>query len=130
MTDARLPGTISGGLTSRHDSQHRSEAVATRPVNLAACMMQIKDAVATPCNLLSWAGSRVHVIPGSPAKPARAEDPRALAAAGKTAAEIGAILEITGRTVQEHMAMAVRKLGTGSEASAIAIFLKSGLVRE
>jgi DNA-binding CsgD family transcriptional regulator len=54
----------------------------------------------------------------------------AMAAVGKTASEIGDLLGITSRTVQEHMAMVVRKLGADSEANAIAVFLKSGLVRE
>jgi DNA-binding CsgD family transcriptional regulator len=61
---------------------------------------------------------------------ARERQVLALAAVGKTATEIAGALGITERTVQEHIDMVVRKLGADSTANAVAIFLKSGLVRE
>jgi DNA-binding CsgD family transcriptional regulator len=54
----------------------------------------------------------------------------AMAAVGKTASEIGEILGITERTVQEHIEMVVRKLGADSRENAIAIFMKSSSAGE
>ena len=61
---------------------------------------------------------------------ARERQVLAMAAVGKTASEIAAILQLTERTVREHVEMAVRKLGTDTQANTIALFLKSGLMRE
>jgi DNA-binding CsgD family transcriptional regulator len=66
---------------------------------------------------------------GSPLT-ARERQVLAMAAGGKTLSEIGESLGLTTRTVQEHIDMTVRKTGAGSAADAVAIFLKSGLVRE
>jgi DNA-binding CsgD family transcriptional regulator len=61
---------------------------------------------------------------------ARERQVLALAAVGKRFSEIAEALGITERTVQEHIDMVVRKLGADSQANAVAVFLKSGLVRE
>ena len=47
---------------------------------------------------------------------------------GKSAWEIGAILHITKRTVDEHVQTAVRKLGAVNRAHAVAIALSNGVI--
>jgi DNA-binding CsgD family transcriptional regulator len=50
------------------------------------------------------------------------------AAQGKTAWEIGEILQITKRTVDEHMQTAVRKLGAANRSQAVAIALRKRII--
>ncbi|MGB3044808.1 MAG: LuxR C-terminal-related transcriptional regulator [Xanthobacteraceae bacterium] len=52
----------------------------------------------------------------------------AWAAAGKSAWEIGEILQITQRTVEEHLASAIRKLGATNRAHAVAIALRDHII--
>jgi LuxR family transcriptional regulator, quorum-sensing system regulator BjaR1 len=51
------------------------------------------------------------------------------AARGKSAWEIGEILDITKRTVDEHVQTAVRKLGATNRTHAVAIALRDGLIK-
>ncbi len=51
-----------------------------------------------------------------------------LSAVGRTAHEIGQILGITKRTVDEHAAMAMRKLDAANRTQAVAIAVKRGLI--
>ena len=48
---------------------------------------------------------------------------------GKSAWEIGEILDITKRTVDEHVHAAVRKLGAANRTHAVAIALRDGLIK-
>jgi LuxR family transcriptional regulator, quorum-sensing system regulator BjaR1 len=52
----------------------------------------------------------------------------AWAAQGKSAWEIGEILEIAKRTVDEHAQTAVRKLGAVNRTHAVAIALRDNLI--
>ena len=49
-------------------------------------------------------------------------------ARGKSASEIGEILHITKRTVDEHVQTAVRKLGATNRANAVAIAIRDGII--
>jgi len=49
-------------------------------------------------------------------------------AAGKSAWEIGEILTISTRTVNEHAQTAIRKLGAGNRTHAVALALRDGLI--
>ncbi len=49
-------------------------------------------------------------------------------AQGKSAREIGEILHITKRTVDEHAHTAVRKLGALNRTHAVAIALRDGII--
>jgi LuxR family quorum sensing-dependent transcriptional regulator len=49
-------------------------------------------------------------------------------ASGKSAWEIGEILRISKRTVDEHAQTAYRKLGAGNRAHAVAIALRDGMI--
>jgi LuxR family quorum sensing-dependent transcriptional regulator len=48
---------------------------------------------------------------------------------GKSAWEIGEILHITKRTVDEHVQTAVRKLGADNRTHAVAIALSEGVLK-
>lgn len=50
------------------------------------------------------------------------------ASQGKTAYEIGAILHIGQRTVEEHLATAVRKLGASNRTHAVAIAIRNRII--
>ncbi|MBX4969627.1 response regulator transcription factor [Rhizobium binae] len=50
-------------------------------------------------------------------------------AAGKTAAEIGAILAIAPITVNTHIANAKAKLGVFTETALVAAALRNGIIR-
>ncbi|MBX4938619.1 response regulator transcription factor [Rhizobium binae] len=50
-------------------------------------------------------------------------------AAGKTAAEIGAILAIAPITVNTHISNAKAKLGVFTEAALVAAALRNGIIR-
>jgi LuxR family transcriptional regulator, quorum-sensing system regulator BjaR1 len=52
----------------------------------------------------------------------------ALVAQGKSAREIGEILRIAKRTVDEHVQAAVRKLSAANRTHAVAIALRDGIV--
>jgi LuxR family transcriptional regulator, quorum-sensing system regulator BjaR1 len=47
---------------------------------------------------------------------------------GKSAVEIGGILKITKRTVDEHVQTAVRKLGAHNRTHAVALALRDGVI--
>ena len=47
---------------------------------------------------------------------------------GKSAVEIGGILQITKRTVDEHVQTAVRKLGAHNRTHAVALALRDGVI--
>ena len=49
-------------------------------------------------------------------------------ARGKSAWEIGEILRITKRTVDEHVQTAVRKLGASNRTHAVALALREGII--
>jgi LuxR family quorum sensing-dependent transcriptional regulator len=49
-------------------------------------------------------------------------------ARGKSAWEIGEILRITKRTVDEHVQTAVRKLGASNRTHAVALGLREGII--
>jgi len=49
-------------------------------------------------------------------------------AQGKSAREIGEILRIAKRTVDEHVQAAVRKLSAANRTHAVAIALRDGIV--
>jgi LuxR family transcriptional regulator, quorum-sensing system regulator BjaR1 len=49
-------------------------------------------------------------------------------AKGKSAYEIGGILQITKRTVDEHVQTAVRKLGAQNRTHAVALALHDGVI--
>jgi LuxR family transcriptional regulator, quorum-sensing system regulator BjaR1 len=49
-------------------------------------------------------------------------------ARGKSAWEIGAILNIAKRTVDEHVANAIRKLGAANRIQAIAIAVRDRII--
>lgn len=49
-------------------------------------------------------------------------------AAGKTAAEIGVILNLKERTVRFHIANAIKKMGTTNKTAAVAQALKYGIL--
>jgi DNA-binding CsgD family transcriptional regulator len=51
------------------------------------------------------------------------------AAQGKSALDIGAILDITKRTVDEHIQNAARRLGASNRTQAVAIALRERLIR-
>jgi LuxR family quorum sensing-dependent transcriptional regulator len=48
---------------------------------------------------------------------------------GKSAWEIGEILNITKRTVDEHVQGGVRKLGAANRTHAVAIALRDGIIK-
>jgi len=48
---------------------------------------------------------------------------------GKSAWEIGEILEITKRTVDEHVQTAVRKLNAANRTHAVALALRDGILK-
>jgi DNA-binding CsgD family transcriptional regulator len=48
---------------------------------------------------------------------------------GKSAWEIGEILHITKRTVDEHVQTAVRKLGAVNRTHAVALGLRDGIIK-
>ncbi len=48
---------------------------------------------------------------------------------GKSAREIGEILNIARRTVDEHVQTATRKLGAFNRTHAVAIALRDGLIK-
>jgi LuxR family quorum sensing-dependent transcriptional regulator len=48
---------------------------------------------------------------------------------GKSAWEIGEILDITKRTVDEHVHTGVRKLGATNRTHAVAIALRDGIIK-
>ena len=48
---------------------------------------------------------------------------------GKSAWEIGEILDITKRTVDEHVQTALRKLGAANRTHAVAIALRDGIIK-
>lgn len=48
---------------------------------------------------------------------------------GKSAWEIGTILHITKRTVDEHVQAGVRKLGALNRTHAVALALRDGIIR-
>ena len=48
---------------------------------------------------------------------------------GKSAREIGEILNITKRTVDEHVQSAVRKLGAVNRTHAVALALRDGIIK-
>ena len=48
---------------------------------------------------------------------------------GKSASEIGEILKITKRTVDEHVQTSIRKLGALNRTHAVAIALRDGLIK-
>jgi LuxR family transcriptional regulator, quorum-sensing system regulator BjaR1 len=50
-------------------------------------------------------------------------------ASGKSAREIGEILDISKRTVDEHVLAAVRKLGAVNRTHAVALALRDGVIR-
>jgi LuxR family transcriptional regulator, quorum-sensing system regulator BjaR1 len=52
----------------------------------------------------------------------------ALVAQGKSAWQIGEILHISKRTVDEHVQTAVRKLGAANRTHAVVIALRDGIV--
>jgi LuxR family transcriptional regulator, quorum-sensing system regulator BjaR1 len=49
-------------------------------------------------------------------------------ARGKSASEIGEILHITKRTVDEHVQTAARKLGAMNRTHAVAIAIRDGII--
>ena len=59
----------------------------------------------------------------------RERDVLAWVAQGKSAWEIGEILEIAKRTVDEHAQTAVRKLGAVNRTHAVAIALRDNLIQ-
>jgi LuxR family transcriptional regulator, quorum-sensing system regulator BjaR1 len=58
----------------------------------------------------------------------RERDVLAWSAAGKSAWEIGAILRITQRTVEEHLANSRRKLGAANRTHAVAIAIRNRII--
>jgi LuxR family transcriptional regulator, quorum-sensing system regulator BjaR1 len=69
----------------------------------------------------------------APAKPvhkltARQREVMAWSASGKSAWEIGAIIGVTQRTVEEHIATACRKLGATNRTHAVAVSIREGLI--
>jgi LuxR family quorum sensing-dependent transcriptional regulator len=69
----------------------------------------------------------------APAKPvqkltARQREVIAWSASGKSAWEIGAIIGITQRTVEEHIATACRKLGATNRTQAVAVSIREHLI--
>lgn len=50
-------------------------------------------------------------------------------ARGKSAWEIGEILEITKRTVDEHVQAAARKLGAANRTHCVVIALREGIIK-
>lgn len=72
-------------------------------------------------------GTQFYKMP-SPLLSAREKETLVWAAAGKSAWEIGEILCITQRTVEEHLASAIRKLGAANRPHAIAIALRDCII--
>jgi LuxR family transcriptional regulator, quorum-sensing system regulator BjaR1 len=69
----------------------------------------------------------------APPKPVRKLTPRqreviAWTASGKSAWEIGVIIGVTQRTVEEHIATACRKLGATNRTQAVALSIREGLI--
>lgn len=50
-------------------------------------------------------------------------------ARGKSAWEIGEILNITKRTVDEHVRSSVRKTGAANRTNAVAIAIRDGIIK-
>ena len=50
------------------------------------------------------------------------------AAVGKSAWEIGVLLGISKRTVEQHVATAARKLGANNRTHAVAISVRNGII--
>jgi LuxR family quorum sensing-dependent transcriptional regulator len=80
-----------------------------------------------------YAFDRVHRLVGLPPAPrkqltAREREVLVWTAAGKSAWEIGEILGIAERTVNEHAQTAFRKLGAANRAQAIAIAVRERLI--
>jgi DNA-binding CsgD family transcriptional regulator len=59
---------------------------------------------------------------------ARQREVIAWSASGKSAWEIGSIIRITQRTVEEHIAMACRKLGATNCTQAVAVSIRERLI--
>jgi LuxR family transcriptional regulator, quorum-sensing system regulator BjaR1 len=50
-------------------------------------------------------------------------------AQGKSAQEIGEILEITKRTVDEHVQTAIHKMGASNRTHAVALAIRDGVIK-
>ena len=81
--------------------------------------------------LLSYAFQRLGTKFNAPPRPllsVREAEALAWAATGKSAWETGEILCITQRTVEDHLASAIRKLGAANRAHAVAIALRDRII--
>jgi LuxR family quorum sensing-dependent transcriptional regulator len=68
-------------------------------------------------------------VPGPPVRlTAREREVVAWASQGKSAWEIGEILHITQRTVEEHLTNAARKLGASNRTHAVAIAIRTNII--
>jgi LuxR family quorum sensing-dependent transcriptional regulator len=111
------------------------------PANTAACVWlagknpEVHDNAILATQLISlFAASKAHAL-SRPRQGARSgtlttreRDALAWAAQGKSAWEIGEILGISKRTVDEHVQTACRKLNAANRTQAVAAALRDGLI--
>jgi LuxR family quorum sensing-dependent transcriptional regulator len=112
------------------------------PANTATCVWlagkdpAVHDSAILAIQLISlFAASKAHALAGprhggvrSSTLTTRERDALAWAARGKSAWEIGEILGISKRTVDEHVQTACRKLNAANRTQAVAAALRDGLI--
>jgi LuxR family quorum sensing-dependent transcriptional regulator len=113
-----------------------------RPANMPACVWlagedpDLDDDAKRAIQLIAlFASSMAHVLSSPPhAGPhtykltIREREVLTWAAQGKSAWEIGTILNIAKRTVDDHMQNAIRKLGTANRTHAVAVALRDKII--
>jgi LuxR family quorum sensing-dependent transcriptional regulator len=113
-----------------------------RPANIPACVWlagedpDLDDDVKRAIQLIAlFASSMAHVLSNAADIPphtsrltVREREVLTWAAQGKSAWEIGKILNITKRTVEEHTKNAIRKLGAVNRTHAIVVSLRERII--
>lgn len=132
---------ILGGFMTGPGERFRREDIGHQIQSLQLLMSQVVDAareVVFPAAMDAIRGEnrgQLHVTkalgfePPEPGLSAREREVLQWAAAGKTAWEISVIASVSERTVEKQLASAITKLGCGNRPQAVAVALRSGLIR-
>ena len=112
-----------------------------QPTNIPSCLWLAgpdpnldDDAMRAMQMIALFASSMAHVVSRPPPRGSlnltvREREVLTWAAQGKSAHEIGDILDITRRTVDEHVKNAIEKLGAANRTHAVAIALRDEIIR-
>jgi LuxR family quorum sensing-dependent transcriptional regulator len=107
-------------------------------VSMSGPRMDLPDSAQPGLHLMAlYAYERLKALCGSPARVTRPRLPLTVrecevltwVARGKTAWDVGELLGIAKRTVDEHAQTAARKLGAANRTQAVAIALRDGIIR-